>query len=949
MQQNPDGGTDPYGVPNTDGDFHSSFAGGDLDGRLAGLIDIDHATNFQFVRNPVPGFADNLPAGTTPKFGRLANVPDEANRRFYPDRDGPVRYVFDPRTGERNIPVYSFNPADPSGGDPVAENATGYLMRNAQWLVQEVGVDGFRIDAAKHVEPFVLDYYDRAVYQANPRKRLDGSTKDVFGYVEALDGSTSYLRSFVRKDIDPSNPGRVGGDRDALDFANHFAEKANLSRNGLQNDWRNLVNAGLDSADDGLHNGSAGVRFVASHDDGGADLSNVAHAYDLLYPGNTVVYFNGREHGQNRDFPKDGRGDALGGLYGDAITTLTTLRNTHGRGDYQERLLEKENYAFERKGSALVLLSNRTDAGFDGRTIQTSFAPGTPLLELTGNAGSAGVDPRGDIPRVLVVNADGTVNARFQRNGSYKADGTTFTHDDGYLVYGLSGPQGTLALSGVSKTLAGGTPTALANGSTRLAEVDVITADQFGVTLNTNAVRLLGTIRDRDADGDNALLSLDGGTDVNGNGRVDFVTPGTAAYGFEQFAGTRKPGYAATDGNGQYAQTVDTTGLSEGYHFLEVRAFRHRDDGGPAIYTPFKRTVYVDRLKPVSALAATNALPGGSADGRQFVVRSTDLTADAVHTFLDLPAGLTDAEVLAYVSAGNAAGRIDRDQFAYGYDGLASGNHALTVVTREITGNVNVQRFAGLGITTTRGRGVGDLNADGRFTAADVAGAGAFEQVLYSRNRQFSAAADVNGDGRVDGRDLFALAASYAGTPAAGEYRAALLRRGNVNGEYGTDAYDIDALYSRLGRPGGDAGDWTADLDGDGVVGRSDVDRLVRDVLQTTFGDATLDRRVDRDDLRVVAANFGRSGVGWALGDFTGDRRVDALDLRLLALNWSPLSPVSFSAALASVDLTSAAVPEPSSAMVLLASALLLPRFPRRVRRPARRPTPNRAERPRGV
>ena len=44
----------------------------------------------------------------------------------------------------------------------------GYLMRNAQWLVQVIGVDGLRIDAAKHVQGFVLDLLDRAVYRQNP-------------------------------------------------------------------------------------------------------------------------------------------------------------------------------------------------------------------------------------------------------------------------------------------------------------------------------------------------------------------------------------------------------------------------------------------------------------------------------------------------------------------------------------------------------------------------------------------------------------------------------------------------------------------------------------------------------------------------------------------------------------------------------------------------------------
>jgi len=381
-------------LPNAvDGDFHSSFATGDLNGRLAGLIDIDHSTNFQMIRSPVPGFANNIRAGTQSAFGRIANVPDENNRRFYPDQSlAPIK-VFDPKTGESNITIYPFNTANPLAGDPVPENALGYLMRNAQWLVQSIGVDGFRLDAAKHFEPFVLNYFDRAVYRSSLRPLLDGSTRQVFSFSEVFDGDLNYLQTFVRKDIDRANPGVVGGNRDTLDFPLYFALHDNLTANGLNNNWFNVRNASLDVHDDGAHNGSQGVMFVQSHDSEGPALSNVAYAYTLMHPGNAIVYFNAKEFGNGRNFPKDGRGDALGGVYGDAITMLVDLRNRYGRGNYRERFVEKELLAYERSGSAVVLLSNRTDAGFDSRTIATDFAPGTRLIELTGNAASANADP----------------------------------------------------------------------------------------------------------------------------------------------------------------------------------------------------------------------------------------------------------------------------------------------------------------------------------------------------------------------------------------------------------------------------------------------------------------------------------------------------------------------------------------------------------------------------
>src|SRR5687768_10262231 len=96
-----------------DGDFHGAFESGDIRGRLAGLIDIAQEKNHRAIRNPVPGFGNNLPAGTVPWNGRVANAPTESNRRFYPDRSlQPIR-VFDPTTGEQNIAIHPFNPDSP--------------------------------------------------------------------------------------------------------------------------------------------------------------------------------------------------------------------------------------------------------------------------------------------------------------------------------------------------------------------------------------------------------------------------------------------------------------------------------------------------------------------------------------------------------------------------------------------------------------------------------------------------------------------------------------------------------------------------------------------------------------------------------------------------------------------------------------------------------------------
>jgi hypothetical protein len=883
-----------------DGDFHGAFETGDWNMRLAGLIDIAQEKNYQYIRSPVdPGDSRNLPAGTTPLFGRLANVPTAANKQFYPDQQLGGHTYFDPRTNQ-NYTLYDFNSADPTAGDPVTENATGYLMRQTRWMLQEIGVDGFRVDAAKNMPPWVLNYYDIATFKGSKRTFLDGSQQTPFAFAEVFDGNKALIQQYIRKDTNTQPPGNISGNRDALDFPLFFAMRDNLTSNGIANDWRNVKNASLDVQDDGLaNNGSQGVAFVQSHDDFGPYLGNVAYAYALMRPGNAVVYFNAKEFGPNRPFPKDGRGDALGGLYGNAITKLVDIRNTHGRGNYADRTPAadaKEMLIYERQDSALVVLSNRLDGGFDSRTVQTSFAPGTPLLELTGNASDPTVDPNNDFPEVVVVNGDGTANLRVPRNKN--ANGVE--HDRGYLIYGPSGPQGAMSLSNVAQTLSGGTATAATNGTTRLSAIKVITGSSFDVTLNTNKVNLLGTIRDHDADGDTALLSIDGALDVNGNGTVDFRTPGATNYGFDNFTTVNQPGYTSVDNNGTFGQTINATNFSEGYHYITARAFRHRNAGEPAIFRDFKQTIYVDRLKPVSDVVSFLPWDSSHPENRDVTIQSLDKTATQVQVLIDQPAAKTDAQILADVGTSNwQASQIDRDQFKFGFFNTASGNHVFTVVTREITGNYNIQRIAGINATGL-GAGLGDLNHDGLYAPGDVTGTSyGMEALIYPNgagqtNTQFNASADMNGDGLMDSRDLYLQRDRFvqinapAGAIAAA--KQAVLRRGDMNEDGQTNAADIDFLFTRFGNTA-----WRYDLDVDGYptpsgADRQDVDVLVQTIFQTRYGDTDLSGRINFDDYVHTDNGFNNHLGGWANGDFDGNGRVDFDDYVILDLNFNQQS-----------------------------------------------------------
>jgi hypothetical protein len=553
------------------------------------------------------------------------------------------------------------------------------------------------VDAAKNMPSWVLNYLDRAVYRESTRTQLDGSQPPVFSFSEVFDGDSGFIQQFIRKDINPADPGRIGGDRDALDFPLYFALSNNLTSNGYQNNWFNVVNASLDRQDDGLaNNGSQGVAFVSNQDVHPPYLDNVAYAYELLRPGNAVVYFNGHEFGPGRNFPNDGRGDALGGLYGNTITTLVNIRDEYGIGNYVQRDLEKEVLIYERQDSALVALSNRLDSGYDSRTVQTSFAPGTPLIELTGNATDPNVDPDGAIPPLLVVNADGTVNLRVPRNrNDYGAE-----TDKGYVIYGPSGPQGQLLLSGIDSVIQGETPTAATNGTARLSSIDVVTGSSFQVEMDTNAVNLLGFYRDHDADGDNALFKIDGGVDVTGQGFVS-THPGDVAYGFQQFQDESNSGYFSADGKGQYLQTIATSTLSQGMHYLTVRVFRHRADGGPPIFTDFRQAFFVDHTATASLAARFNPVASGVGN---------------VHDFSNLPAALGNARTPA------PAG------FAFAPRGVAD-------IVRGLTGSpAQADQVAGTWEASSGGSPVNAPSPDGNRAAnappAPAAGPARFEAAV---------------------------------------------------------------------------------------------------------------------------------------------------------------------------------------------------------------------------
>lgn len=223
----------------------------------------------------------------------------------------------------------------------VREQLYNYMQK-----IANVGADGYRFDAVKHVEPEFWAQY------ANP-------WADEFGMNrvgEVFDGGVDYVQNYVDTGMD------------AFDYPLYYVAHAVFDRG----DMSRLEGAGL-TAQDPWH----AWPFVQNHDEGAPPQYHLAHAHALTIEGTPMVY---------NLYP-----DEI--LEDDAITNMVWVKSNLAGGPTRWRHTDSDLAIYERENNLLVGLNNDTD-NWHGKWVYTSWRDET-LKDYSGTGNDVTVDGNG--------------------------------------------------------------------------------------------------------------------------------------------------------------------------------------------------------------------------------------------------------------------------------------------------------------------------------------------------------------------------------------------------------------------------------------------------------------------------------------------------------------------------------------------------------------------------
>lgn len=503
-------------------------------------------------------FNNNAPFTLNLLNGDLAGLADIAHEDGNLTETGPFNLPSWATFNGYGKPTFIRQPLDPQyypNAIPTSEDVRQYLERWSNWLTNVIGFDGLRLDAVREIPPAFFNHLNnQAGFWVNGGSLLPplyGSNPNLFVFGEDDNQNNYEFREYVKSGMD------------LLDFP-LFNTIGNLfNSNGFGDLGASLGNGyGIDSstsltfANGGLAP-DEGVSFVQSHDYGPPTSNNLAYAFTLTDAEPTIVYFDGNnlDPYNYSQFPKPGRYDSLG--YQDSrITNLVDARARFGRGNLVDRYTSPNLFVYERQvngsGILLVGLNNRGDSTALSQSVQTAFAPGTTLVDLSHQ------EPN------LTVATDGTVTMTVPSNGSSQSP----NNGTGYVVYV---PQFPSVTSSITVKDANGTAVSPTSIQTPAGTHGGPGAYQiFSIANNSVSFQIPTDI------GASAFIKVDNGVQLKGTTLFSNTAEGLT------------DGYFKISGNGPgfSSGNLNLTGLPDGMHLFRIRVF-DQSNGLPGVYQDF--------------------------------------------------------------------------------------------------------------------------------------------------------------------------------------------------------------------------------------------------------------------------------------------------------------------------------------------------------------------------
>ncbi len=296
-------------------------------------------------------------------------------------------------------------------GNPVIEDVGAYLIRAVMWELDRTGVDGFRLDAVKHVPAYFFG--------------ANSDTSDA-GYCGGVQRQFNLTHGFSDWNNHRDSCFDTEKSRDdAMIFGEHLGEppaysdyvKAgmrlvdNALRNTLNdklgNPWNGLT--GMDASGAGGFDAKIGVMHAQSHDNDYAACKELQHAIYFTRAQLGLIYTDGNHHSETLGesggaFPRHAN-TAFLGQWGDGrVPNLLYIHNQFVRGNQIGRWSDSDVIAYDRvdkrenwgmtdaDGTTLLFMLNDNYSAGQGRYFRTGFPAGAYLWQYA-RGSTGGGDP----------------------------------------------------------------------------------------------------------------------------------------------------------------------------------------------------------------------------------------------------------------------------------------------------------------------------------------------------------------------------------------------------------------------------------------------------------------------------------------------------------------------------------------------------------------------------